>query len=235
MIYTTILHPVRKQLGITLNEYCIADVIYHLSHNGDNPSPGWCFASKQHIAQVLDISKRWVIKSIDSLERTGLIEKTDNGRLLRTTQKWFKMTVEGRETMFTDGEQSSPLQVNKVPSTGEQSSPPSYTKSYNKKDTIGDKPPKKSVIERRDEFYKSLTPFIGKYGKEMLRKFFDYWSEIDDDHPTKMKWEIARSRKGTWSLSGRLSYWKNNPINSKTKADELPMETVTMPQAYRPA
>ena len=31
--YTTILHSARENLGITTNEYCVADIIYHLSNN----------------------------------------------------------------------------------------------------------------------------------------------------------------------------------------------------------
>ena len=67
----------------------------------------------------------------------------------------------------------------------------------------------KSLEERRQEFYNLLIPFVPKYGKEMVREFYNYWSEVSDGG-RKMAWEIAKGRKGTFSLAGRLATWKKN-------------------------
>ena len=37
---------------------------------------------------------------------------------------------------------------------------------------------KAATLKRRDEFYNSLVPYVERYGKEMIRAFFDYWSEL---------------------------------------------------------
>ncbi|MFA6058931.1 MAG: Lin1244/Lin1753 domain-containing protein [Taibaiella sp.] len=67
--------------------------------------------------------------------------------------------------------------------------------------------------EREDIFYKSLVPFVVDYGKEMLREFYDYWSEPNKSG-TKMKWEMER----TWDLKRRLAKWQAN--NDKWNKDK---------------
>lgn len=133
MRYTTILHEARLALGITMNEYCIADCIYHLSSNPKNPMGGWCFASKQAIGDSIGATKQWVITCLNSLVDKGIVEKSDNGRLLRTTEKWYKTVIEFEKTDLTDGKESLPSSVNKVDRSGKESLPPSYNKIYTEK------------------------------------------------------------------------------------------------------
>lgn len=58
---------------------------------------------------------------------------------------------------------------------------------------------------RKVEFYKSLIPYVDKYGKEMVRDFYDYWSEPNKSK-RKMRWEMEK----TWDLDRRLNYWSRN-------------------------
>lgn len=69
-----------------------------------------------------------------------------------------------------------------------------------------------SLDERKHQFGESLVPYIEKYGKEMIREFFDYWTEANDNGK-KMRWEITKSRGGTFSISGRLATWKKRSDN----------------------
>jgi len=55
---------------------------------------------------------------------------------------------------------------------------------------------------RKEDFYNLLIPYVTQYGKEMIRAFFDYWSEPNKSK-TKMRFELER----TWDLSRRLSLW----------------------------
>lgn len=64
---------------------------------------------------------------------------------------------------------------------------------------------KAAILTRKDNFYNSLTPFAGKYPKEMLRMFFDYWSEMNRSE-TKMRFE----QQPTWEVYKRLATWANN-------------------------
>lgn len=61
---------------------------------------------------------------------------------------------------------------------------------------------KASTLTRRDEFYKSLIPFLSTYGKDMIRDFFDYWSE-QNKSGTQMRFE----KQPTWEVAKRLATW----------------------------
>lgn len=56
--------------------------------------------------------------------------------------------------------------------------------------------------DRKDKFYNDLIPYVKTYGKDMIRDFYDYWSEANRS-ATKMRWEQER----TWELNLRLKYW----------------------------
>lgn len=59
-----------------------------------------------------------------------------------------------------------------------------------------------TLAEREMAFYESIRPFAAKYPVEMLRAFFDYWSEPQRSG-TKMRFEL----QPTWELSRRLATW----------------------------
>ena len=58
--------------------------------------------------------------------------------------------------------------------------------------------------DRKQAFYDSIRPFVGKYPNKMLREFFDYWSEPNPSK-TKMRFELEK----TWEINRRLSTWAN--------------------------
>lgn len=71
---------------------------------------------------------------------------------------------------------------------------------------------KAATLSRKDSFYQSLVPFVGQYPKEMVRAFYDYWSELNKSG-TKMRYELER----TWELPKRLATWANRErMPSKT-------------------
>ena len=55
---------------------------------------------------------------------------------------------------------------------------------------------------RKEKFYASLVPFVDVYGKQMIREFFDYWSEMNRSK-SKMRFE----KQDTWELERRLKTW----------------------------
>lgn len=63
----------------------------------------------------------------------------------------------------------------------------------------------KNIEERKKLFYDSLKPFLNTYHKEMMRNFYNYWSEPNKSK-TKMRFELQK----TWELNLRLSNWANN-------------------------
>lgn len=79
-----------------------------------------------------------------------------------------------------------------------------------------------NILERKLKFADTLKPFVETYGKEMIRKFFNYWTEPNKSN-TKFKMELEK----TWSLERRLETWasrekefikdKPQPINNYPK------------------
>ena len=91
-----------------------------------------------------------------------------------------------------------------------------YNYIYNIYNIDGKKNFLKLKIEEREKiFYEHLIPFVreqgGEYDREMVREFYDYWSEINQQG-TKMRWE----EQDTWETSKRLSMWsrKNKQYNN---------------------
>jgi len=94
LIYNLVLHRARKKLNIKVNEYCIADSIYHLSHNPKSEIQGWCYASKETLGELLSITPQAVWGILKKLFEKKIIEKNkDDRRYLRTTQKWYDTVI----------------------------------------------------------------------------------------------------------------------------------------------
>lgn len=91
--YTLILHQIRKELKLTLMEYCVADSIYHLSNNPKSKIQGWCFATKETIARFLGTTRQTIFDNLNKLVEKGFIERDNETKYLRTTQKWYEKVV----------------------------------------------------------------------------------------------------------------------------------------------
>lgn len=73
---------------------------------------------------------------------------------------------------------------------------------------------KAATLKRRNDFGQSLVPYMERYGKEMIRAFFDYWSELNKSE-TKMRFETNK----TWEVAKRLATWANNEkFNGKSSS-----------------
>jgi ATP-dependent Lon protease len=81
----------------------------------------------------------------------------------------------------------------------------------------GDKSPthsslKYSIDKRQKDFMESLVPYVEKYGKDMVREFFNYWTEKNKPQ-TKMKWELQQ----TFEVTKRLATWASRDKNFENK------------------
>jgi len=139
-MYTTIIHPIRKALNLSCNEYCVLDTVYHLSNNVK--FDGWCAASRQTLANELDLSKRTIITIIESLTNRGLIVLDGKTRYLRPSEEYcnamqnksdWAIAISGKNGFHSSklvqesgGEETAPLPtqvVKKLHPTGEETSP----------------------------------------------------------------------------------------------------------------
>ena len=61
---------------------------------------------------------------------------------------------------------------------------------------------------RKEKFYQSLVPYVTKYGKDMVRAFYDYWTEKTYGG-RKMRFE----KQQAFEISKRLSTWQKNDLS----------------------
>lgn len=91
--FTTIQHDPRLRFDLSNNDYCIADCIYHLSHNPAGAVLGWCYAKRETIGSFFGLSRQSVQTIIKKLEMKGLIEVHQETKHLRSTQAWYENFV----------------------------------------------------------------------------------------------------------------------------------------------
>jgi hypothetical protein len=68
-----------------------------------------------------------------------------------------------------------------------------------------------NIDSRKLKFANTLKPFVSIYGKELIREFYDYWTEHNKSN-TKFKQELQK----TWGVELRLKKWSENNFNKKT-------------------
>lgn len=88
--YTTINHEARARLGLTINEYCVYDLIHNLASNPKNIQMGWCYAKKETIADYLDLGRATVFRAIKKGLKIHLLEKhPEQPAFLKSTNDWY--------------------------------------------------------------------------------------------------------------------------------------------------
>jgi len=58
------------------------------------------------------------------------------------------------------------------------------------------------IKDNKAKFYEDCKPYLEKYPKEMLRAFYNYWTELNKSN-TKMKYELQQ----TFEINKRLATW----------------------------
>lgn len=61
---------------------------------------------------------------------------------------------------------------------------------------------------RKEKFYQSLVPYVVKYGKDMVRAFYDYWTEKTYGG-RKMRFE----KQPAFEIPKRLATWQKNDLS----------------------
>ena len=94
--YTTIIHQAREKLGLSLNEYAVADIIYHLQNNPSSQHKGWCYISKKSLGECIGVSEQATHGILNKLYKKGLLEnegKSIHNTLIRVTEKWYSCVI----------------------------------------------------------------------------------------------------------------------------------------------
>lgn len=61
---------------------------------------------------------------------------------------------------------------------------------------------------RKEKFYQALVPYVAKYGKDMVRAFYDYWTEKTYGG-RKMRFE----KQQAFEISKRLATWQKHDLS----------------------
>lgn len=68
----------------------------------------------------------------------------------------------------------------------------------------------KDMNERAKAFYFKVAEYVGEYDKDMLRAFYNYWTEHNTDGK-KMRFEMQK----VFHIGRRLATWASNNQNKK--------------------
>ena len=121
LTFTNIQHGFRKRNGLSNNEYILCDMIFYLSSTAKSHF-GWCYMTRENIAEDLGISKSGVIKMIERMIENGFLERDNLTKYLKTSEMWQEVYLDNHSKK-TDGVQSVPSSVQSVPNLGVQSNP----------------------------------------------------------------------------------------------------------------
>lgn len=174
--YTTINHTAREQMGLSWLEYGLADLIYNLSNHPTSKYQGWCYASKQTLAELMGMSKQGIHKILLRLIEKGIVEKDEETKYLKISFGWYEKVLinDSKQSLpvnKVDSKQSLPVVVNKVYSGSKQ--------SLHNKDIYNDID-KDNITYVMDESAKELVKTDKKvvYGSPDINEAFDLWEKI---------------------------------------------------------
>ncbi len=179
------------------------DLFIHLLLSANNEDKMWhgilvkrgqLATSLSSLASDLGMSIQNVRTSIANLKSTHEITSESTNKLTIITVCRFEDYQESQQTDQHADQHATQQQTN-----NKQEEKNIYP-PYISKDILS------PLKDRQDRFYNDLVPFIGQYGKEMLREFYDYWSETDRSSKPRMRFE----KEKTWCLDRRLERWRRN-------------------------
>lgn len=218
-----------------ISSYILSNKAYKLS----DPSGDWYWVSYELIISqtpMFDISKHRCRQLISELCDNEILERhPENEKLarvyLRLGRKFdlYKSfdpannLTEGVQKRTGSCQKNSRVPANKLAPPCQKISRDNNTNnnSTKDKDNIGDKSPSTSSAsidpvekcrKKKKAFADSLVPFVDTYSREMIRSFYDYWSETNISN-TKMRWEMEK----TWNLNLRLKRWQKNDKSKPLK------------------
>lgn len=131
-------------------------------------------------------------------------KRFENGKRGGRPKSEYKPTENQSETKDkpknNQSETNSKPNVNDNVNVNENENKDNTPDGVSKKDAA-----KAATLKRREEFKKTLFPFVEKYSERMVEAFFNYWSELNRSE-TKMRFE----KQETWEVGKRLATWAKN-------------------------
>ena len=78
-----------------------------------------------------------------------------------------------------------------------------------------------NIEHRKNKFYESLSIFVSEYPREMIRDFYNYWTE-HGEKDKKMRFE----KQTTFGVKQRLSVWYNKNPEQYTKSEDWKQDKI---------
>lgn len=80
---------------------------------------------------------------------------------------------------------------------------------------------KEDIDTRKRRFYEELIPYVEVYGKEMVRDFYEKWTE---ETPGRLKFK--KELEKTWNTSLRLKTWAKRDLNKRAYGNSSKAERI---------
>lgn len=198
-----------------MNEYVLCDMIYHLSNNKNNDI-GWCYMSKQAMANELGLTKSCVEKMIKRLLEMDLLTKHEVTKNLQTSKKWDSIYLNNNSVKSTHTAHN--LHDDSVKSTHEVrkkyalDSVKSTHNIYNDINT-------NINIDIIDSFKKEVEKNF-KGSNQSKESFISYWTEKNKNGKTRFECEKffdLNRRINTWLLNEKKYKEKEKSFAQKEK------------------
>lgn len=207
LIYTNIQHEFRKRNKLSLNEYVLCDMVFHLCKDSSSKVQGWCYMTKENMGLEMSLSKQSVITLGNKMVELGFLEKQDFTGFLKTTKKW-------ENVYFTHGKESLPS-VQNIGLFGKESLPHDGKESLLYNNTLDnniDKDKKRLLLFSKCIYsdYATLrntlkddSEFVKNFASVDLKHYIfsvDAWSESKQTKRTERGW-LMTLRK--WMLDAK--------------------------------
>lgn len=90
---------------------------------------------------------------------------------------------------------------------------------------------KKRLEERKKDFALALQPYVEKYGRDMINKFYKHWTA---HNPNDRKMAFELSKTGKFYIANRLATWKQNEskFNSPKRQTQTTSKIETVLNAF---
>lgn len=214
--FTIIKHDFRKGKGLSCLEYVLLDMVYCLMNNQRSAKPGWCYMSREVMANELGLSKQGLLNMLDRLIERGFLIKNE-------VDKNLKVTTEFSDVYFTDGKQSLPQDSQLCLLDGGKESLPNKNSSYNNNLFIGGQAPLKNSSEeklkqQKKDFWELFSAFVqkntkengeGVYPKALLVKFAGWY--LQETSKSEIKY-MKEKKKSGFSIGLRFKYFLDGAI-----------------------
>lgn len=161
---TTFKNEVRVDLGLKNDDYLVALFIQEQMLNQESAIQGWCYASKEQIAQYLGLSRRTITTILKKLHDKGLIEKFAATRFIKTTQKFY-LSQNG----IPSAQPAHTAQILRTPSfslppiTPNTLITPKHSLPSEETDTVGRCPLKTILKDKYPEGHKECVEYITSF------------------------------------------------------------------------